>query len=82
MNRWDKQLKLDESLVLQIKQIVSPQLWIIITEPWCGDAAHIVSFLIKLAEQNDQISYRIELRDSGPFLMKVISLTAQRAFQS
>lgn len=69
-NRWDKQLSLDENLVSRIKQITSPQHWIIITEPWCGDAAHIVPFLIRLAEQNNLISYNIQLRDSEPFLIE------------
>jgi hypothetical protein len=69
-NRWDKHLSLDQNLVSRIKQITSPQLWIIITEPWCGDAAHIVPFLIRLAEQNDLISYDIQLRDSEPFLIE------------
>lgn len=69
MKRWDKQLKLDENLVSRIKQISSPQDWIIITEPWCGDAAHIIPFLVRLAEQNNLISYDIQLRDSEPFLI-------------
>ena len=70
MNRWDKQLKLDENLAFLIEKIASPQYWIVITEPWCGDAAHIVPFLIKLAEQNSLISYEIQLRDSEPFLIQ------------
>jgi len=68
--RWDKHLVLDEKLVAQLKQISKPQHWIIITEPWCGDAAHIVPFLIKIAEQNEMISYDIQLRDSEPFLIE------------
>lgn len=70
MKRWDKQLKLNEDLASLIKQIASPQHWIIITEPWCGDAAHSVPFLIRLAEQNDLISYDIQLRDREPFLIE------------
>jgi hypothetical protein len=70
MKRWDKQLVLDENLVSRIRQIASPQHWIIITEPWCGDAAHIVPFLIRLAEQNDLLSCDIQLRDSEPFLIE------------
>lgn len=70
MKRWDKQMKPDENLVSRIKQIASPQHWIIITEPWCGDAAHIVPFLVRLAEQSDLISYDIQLRDREPFLIE------------
>ncbi|HRN55185.1 MAG TPA: thioredoxin family protein [Agriterribacter sp.] len=70
MKRWDKQPVPDENLVSRITQVASPQHWVIITEPWCGDAAHIVPFLIKLAEQNNLISYDIQLRDSEPFLIE------------
>jgi len=70
MNRWDKQLVLDDLLVSGLKQIAAPQQWIIITEPWCGDAAHIVPFLIQMAEQNQLITYDLQLRDSEPFLIE------------
>ncbi len=70
MNRWDKQLVLDENLVSRIKQITTPQHWIIITEPWCGDAAHIVPFLVRLVEQNNLITHDLQLRDSEPFLIE------------
>lgn len=69
MKRWDNQLKLDENLVSRIRQISSPQHWIIITEPWCGDAAHIIPFLVRLAEQNPLISYDIQLQNSHLFLI-------------
>lgn len=69
MKRWDRQLKLDENLVSRIRRISSPQHWIIITEPWCGDAAHIIPFLVRLAGQNDLISCDIQLRDSPPSLI-------------
>lgn len=70
MKRWDKQLVLDERLVFYLKKITSPQHWIIITEPWCGDAAHIVPFFIRMAEQNEQVTYDMQLRDSEPFLIE------------
>ena len=70
MKRWDRQLKLDENLIFRVKQMTVPQNWIIITEPWCGDAAHIIPFLVRLTEQHDLISYDIQLRDSEPFLIE------------
>ncbi|SEW45213.1 Thioredoxin [Chitinophaga arvensicola] len=70
MRRWDKQLVLDEKLVNRIKEISERQHWIIITEPWCGDAAHIIPFLIRMTEQNDGISYDIQLRDTPPLLIE------------
>tara|TARA_Y100001972_G_C7660003_1_gene332756 strand:+ start:2973 stop:3575 length:603 start_codon:yes stop_codon:yes gene_type:complete len=69
MKRWDKLLVLDDSLSSRLKKITSPQKWIIITEPWCGDAAHVIPFLVRMTELNELISYDIQLRDSEPFLI-------------
>lgn len=69
MRRWDKQLVLTDLIVTSLKAISKPQHWIIITEPWCGDAAHIIPFLMKMAEINVLISYEIQLRDTEPFLI-------------
>ncbi len=69
MKRWDKLLVLDEKLSTILKAITSPQKWIIITEPWCGDAAHVIPFLVRMTELNELISYDIQLRDSEPFLI-------------
>ncbi|MDI3320327.1 thioredoxin family protein [Pinibacter soli] len=70
MRRWDAQMALDKKLVTQLKQISQPQHWIIISEPWCGDAAHTVPFLVQMTEQNDLLTYEIQLRDSDPFLIE------------
>lgn len=69
MKRWDLQGELSASLINTLKNINAPQHWIIISEPWCGDAAHIVPFLVKMAEQNSLISYDMQLRDNEPFLI-------------
>lgn len=67
MNRWLKTGKLSEDLMARIKNIREPQHWIIITEPWCGDAAHSVPFIHRLSELNPLIHAEYELRDSEPF---------------
>lgn len=69
MKRWDKTLRLSAELLDELKSIDKKQQWIIITEPWCGEAAHIVPFLIKMADQSEFISYDLQLRDSAPFLI-------------
>ena len=67
MRRWDKQFQLDGTLVRLFKSMAQRQHWIIIAEPWCGDAAHILPFLIQLTSLNQLLSYEIQLRDSEPF---------------
>lgn len=70
MKRWDKRLTLDGAIVDLIQQTTKPMHWIILTEPWCGDAAHVVPFLDKMSELNPLINYDIQLRDSEPHLIE------------
>ncbi len=67
MNRWLKTGILTDALKTAVEAIQHPQHWIIITEPWCGDAAHSVPFLQKAASLNNNITVSYELRDSEPF---------------
>lgn len=66
MNRWLKTGHLNEEIQNVVAKINQPQEWIVITEPWCGDAAHIVPFIEMMAKLNNNISVRYELRDSEP----------------
>lgn len=45
------------------------QIWLLITETWCGDAANSVPLLAKIAELNPSIDLRIVLRDQNLELM-------------
>jgi hypothetical protein len=67
MRRWLKTAVLSDELVKAVTAIGEPQQWIIITEPWCGDAAHIVPFFHLIARKNPLISIDYELRDTEPF---------------
>ncbi|MEN9997389.1 MAG: hypothetical protein RI922_379 [Bacteroidota bacterium] len=63
-NRWIKKGVLIEEAVAAVEKIQSKQTWVLITEPWCGDASHNVPFIAKLAELNPLITLEIQLRDS------------------
>ena len=63
-NRWVKKGVLINEAVEAINNIQFKQTWVLITEPWCGDAAHNVPFIVKLAELNPLIALDIQLRDS------------------
>lgn len=67
MNRWFKTGKLSDEIVEVVKKIDQPQHWIVITEPWCGDAAHNIPFIEMIARENPQISVSYELRDAAPY---------------
>lgn len=61
--------KVDESLHEIVKNISSPQIWMIISEISCGDSAQIIPYIAKIAEINPLISLRIILRDSNLDIM-------------
>lgn len=67
MNRWLKTGQLSAGLKEVVKAIDRAQQWIVITEPWCGDAAHSVPFIELASRENPLISVSYELRDSEPF---------------
>jgi len=67
--RWLKTGELNADLMKLVMQIDRPQVWILITEPWCGDASHILPFIHKLSQMNPRIQLDIQLRDSDPFLI-------------
>jgi hypothetical protein len=64
LKRWYKIGKLNTELVALINKIEHPQHWLLITEPWCGDAAHAQAFIAKLADVNPRISLVVQNRDA------------------
>ncbi|WP_205625224.1 thioredoxin family protein [Aquimarina atlantica] len=69
MKRWDKTLKIDESISTSFSNADLNVTWVVLTEGWCGDAAHVLPVLNKLAELNDGIDLKIISRDDHDKLM-------------
>lgn len=69
MNRWLKTGVLLPELKALIHSIDRPMKWIVITEPWCGDAAHNIPFMDMMARENGLITLEFQLRDTEPFLI-------------
>ena len=67
--RWEKTLKISEEQLEQIRSIDTPQEWIVLTESWCGDAAHLMPVMKKIADENEHISIKVVLRDDNLELM-------------
>ncbi|MFZ9027778.1 MAG: thioredoxin family protein [Crocinitomicaceae bacterium] len=66
MNRWLKTgITLTDAKEI-IDKIDEPQHWYVITEPWCGDAAHNLPFIYLLSEMNENIELTLILRDKSP----------------
>jgi hypothetical protein len=52
-----------------VQAIKAPQLWMVLTEPWCGDSAQNFPYIAKIAACNSSIDIRILLRDQNPDIM-------------
>lgn len=71
MRRWDKTLKLNDQAVEAAQRLHEHVTWLVITESWCGDAAHVLPVFNKLVETNRNIDLRIVLRDENENLMNM-----------
>ena len=69
MKRWDKTVKLSDEAKAKIESFRGNLTWLVLTESWCGDAAHIMPVINKVAELNDNIDYKVVLRDENDELM-------------
>jgi hypothetical protein len=64
-DRWLKKAALTPETTRFMQSWDVPSRWVVITEPWCGDAAHVLPFLFKMSELNENISLEIQLRDGS-----------------
>lgn len=63
MLRIDKTYKVSEEIVELVSQIKNYQLWMVLTEDWCGDSAQNLPYINKIASLNSNIHLRILERD-------------------
>ncbi|GAA4234697.1 thioredoxin family protein [Postechiella marina] len=69
MKRWDKTIKVADAAQEKLKAFSESVTWLVITESWCGDAAHVMPVLNKVASLNDKIDFKVVLRDENLELM-------------
>lgn len=79
MKRWGKTIKISEDAKQKITGFDRKLTWLIITESWCGDAAHVMPALNKIAELNPNIDIKVVLRDENPELMDMFLTNGARA---
>lgn len=68
-NRWLKKYEPTTDSKKFFTSLKEKQTWILITEPWCGDAAHSVPQIYNLIKDNENITLDLQLRDTEPFLI-------------
>lgn len=69
MKRWDKTVKISEALQQKIINYPEKLTLLVLTESWCGDAAHIIPVINKIAVLNPNIELKLVLRDENESLM-------------
>lgn len=69
MDKWDKRFVLSETLMEGLDELKHREHWLLLTEGWCGDAAHAVPMIAKMAAYSPKIDLEIRLRDENIELM-------------
>lgn len=69
MSRLEKTIELSDEVKRSAQNTKRKQIWLIITEGWCGDAAQNVPVIEKIAAESDKIETRYVLRDENLELM-------------
>lgn len=69
MDRWEKTFRIPEEVAARVSSFTGKVTWLVITEGWCGDGAHALPVMKKLADLNEGITLRMVIRDEHPELM-------------
>ncbi|PHR74109.1 MAG: thioredoxin family protein [Lutibacter sp.] len=69
LKRWNKTLKVSENQIERLSNHSKKITWLVLTESWCGDAAHVMPAINKVVELNDAIDLKVVLRDENIELM-------------
>jgi len=69
MHRLEKTLELTPAVKETIQTIDRPQIWLVLTEGWCGDAAQSMPVMRVLSKINPLIEMKVLLRDENLALM-------------
>jgi len=63
--RIQKTYRLNPELVEYFNKIKENQLWLVITEDWCGDSAQNIPYIYKYVENHPKIDFKVILRDEN-----------------
>ncbi len=67
MERWNKTFQLSPSLKSILSKLNKEQIWVVITETWCGDSAQLLPGIAHIAASSEgKIILKIIMRDEHP----------------
>ena len=79
MERLDKTTRLLKASIDKMESIQQKLYWLILTEPWCGDAAQVLPVTQKLAELRPNIETGFLMRDKHPKIMDAFLTAGTRS---
>ena len=78
-SRIHKTFTASEELKEVISQITEPQIWVVISEDWCGDSAQNIPYIAELAKLNPLIELKIFPRDANPDIIDLYLTNGTRS---
>jgi predicted membrane GTPase involved in stress response len=79
MQRIEKTTKILPDIQNAFEENQVKMTWLVLTEPWCGDATHIVPIMSLLSQLSNRISFQLLLRDENLDLMDQFLTNGGRA---
>lgn len=79
LKRWGKTLKIDQNTHERLEKFDKKITWLVLTESWCGDAAHVMPVMQKMADLNSKINIKVVLRDENEDLMNAFLTNGGKA---
>ena len=70
MNKVLQNMVLSQKLYNLLGEIKEEWIWLVLSEPWCGDASWGTPALYMISTGTDKIDFKILLRDVNPDIMK------------
>ncbi|MDZ7763878.1 MAG: thioredoxin family protein [Melioribacteraceae bacterium] len=68
-SRIHKTYKVSEDLKSHLNNLDAKQIWMVLTENWCGDSAQTLPYIAELAKTSENIKLRILYRDENLDIM-------------
>jgi hypothetical protein len=79
MRRLDKTTRIEDEVLKVIQNVKKEQIWLIITEAWCGDAAQVIPVVEAIARLNEMVQTRYVLRDEHTELIDLFLTNGGRS---
>lgn len=77
--RIEKSYSVPENVRKAMEEIRTEQLWLVITEDWCGDSAQNLPYIYLISQCSTFVNLRIVLRDSNPELIDMYLTNGTRS---